>query len=278
MSNPLRATGARPSQPAVDWDGSRYDRVSDPQVAWGRRVIERLAPQPHERILDLGCGTGRLTGELAGQVPRGLVVGLDLSEPMLRVAAQAVRGPAVQWVRGDGKKLPFVAVFDAVFSTATLHWIDDHVQAFQTVLAALRPGGRFVAQAGGGRNLERLYTRAATLARAPEFADAFAGWRDPWNFQDAAETHARLERIGFTKVNVWLEEAPAAFPDADSYTEFVSCVCLRHHLARLPQARHKEFAGALARLAEADDPPLTLDYWRLNIEAQRNPSSLIPNR
>ena len=106
MSDSVRAIEAVALQPAVDWDGSRYDRVSDPQVAWGRRVIARLAPQPDERILDLGCGTGRLTGELAGRVPRGLVVGLDMSEPMLRVAARAVGRPAVQWVRGDGRKLP----------------------------------------------------------------------------------------------------------------------------------------------------------------------------
>ena len=254
----------------VDWDGSRYDRVSDPQVAWGRRVIARLAPQPHERILDLGCGTGRLTLELAGHVPEGLVVGLDRSDAMLRVASQASRDLGVQLVRGDGTRLPFHAAFDAVFSTATLHWIDDHLQAFQTVFAVLRPGGRFVAQAGGGPNLDRLYTRAAILARTPEFAGAFAGWRDPWNFQGAAETQARLERAGFTNVNVWLEEAPATFPTPEAYTEFVSCVCLRHHLARLPQARHQAFTSGVTSLAAADDPPLTLDYWRLNIEARRD--------
>jgi trans-aconitate 2-methyltransferase len=271
MSDSVPAIEAVAPQRAVDWDGSRYDRVSDPQVAWGRRVIARLAPRAHERILDLGCGTGRLTLELAEHVPGGLVVGLDLSDAMLRVAAQASRGRGVQLVRGDGTRLPFQAAFDAVFSTATLHWIPDHLQAFQTVFDALRPGGRFVAQAGGGRNLQRLYTRAATLARSPEFAGAFAGWRDPWNFQDADATHARLERVGFTNVNVSLEEAPVAFPSPEAYTEFVSCVCLRHHLARLPLARHEAFTSALMRLAEADDPPLTLDYWRLNIEAQRKP-------
>ena len=269
MTDP-RGGAANAAHSAVDWDASRYDRVSDPQVAWGRRVISRLAPQPGERILDLGCGTGRLTVEVAGYVPGGLVVGLDVSEPMLRVAAQAPRGPAVHWVRGDGARLPFQGAFDAVFSTATLHWIANHAQTFQTVFGALRPGGRFVAQAGGGANLERLYSRAASLARTPGFAGAFAGWRDPWNFQGAAETQARLERIRFTKVDVWLEEAPATFANADAFSEFISCVCLRHHLARLPAERHKEFAGALTRLAEADDPPLTLDYWRLNIAAHRS--------
>lgn len=274
MSNPLPRRAAAAGRGAVDWDASRYDRVSDPQVGWGLRVIERLAPQPHERILDIGCGTGRLTREIAGRVPRGLAVGLDLSEPMLRVAAHApqARGGSLHWVRGDAARLPFESAFDAVFSTATLHWIADHARTFQTVLAALRPGGRFVAQAGGGRNLERLYTRAAVLARTPAFAQAFTGWRDPWNFRAPEETRTLLERTGFSRVTVWLEEAPVAFPAAPAFAEFVSCVCLRHHLARLPPSRHGEFTGALTRLSEADNPPFTLDYWRLNIDAVRPPA------
>lgn len=274
MSNPLLRGAAAAGCDAVDWDASRYDRLSDPQVGWGLRVIERLSPRPDERILDVGCGTGRLTLEIGRRVPQGMAVGIDLSAPMLRVAAHAAQagGGSLHWVRGDAARLPFENAFDAVFSTATLHWIEDHARTFQTVLAALRPGGRFVAQAGGGRNLERLYSRAGVLARAPEFAGAFAGWRDPWNFRAPDETRTLLERTGFGKVTVWLEEAPVAFPDAPAFADFVSCVCLRHHLARLPPSRHGEFTDALTRLAETDSPPFTLDYWRLNIDAVRPPA------
>ena len=74
-----------------DWDATRYDRISDPQVEWGRRVIARLGPQAGERILDLGCGTARLTSELATLVPGGLVIGLDRSEAMLGVASKIVQ-------------------------------------------------------------------------------------------------------------------------------------------------------------------------------------------
>src|SRR5512144_1662286 len=102
-----------------DWDAHRYHRLSDPQVSWGRRVVERLAPSRGERILDLGCGTGRLTAEITSAAPNLFVVGLDQSQAML----ESEGGIPVSYkrVRADGVALPFVAAFDAVFSNATLH-------------------------------------------------------------------------------------------------------------------------------------------------------------
>lgn len=271
---------SRNSAPAgVDWDAARYDRVSDPQVEWGRRVITRLAPQPHERILDVGCGTGRLTGELAARVPRGSVVGLDRSAAMLAVAQPALadagraRGSGgVRFVRGDGAALPFASAFDAVFSAATLHWIGDHDSVFRSVFHALRPGGRFVAQCGGGRNLERLYTRAARLMGDREFAPFFGGWRDPWHFASPDATRDALIRAGFRDVSASLEAAPVTFGGEAAFAEFVACVCLRHHLDRVPADRRAPFVSRITRDAEGDDPALTLDYWRLNIDARRPPA------
>ena len=237
--------------------------------------MARLAPQASEHILDLGCGTARLTAEVAGLAPGGLVVGLDPSEAMLGVAAgtiQTAGSPSsarLQFVRGDGTALPFASSVDAVFSTATLHWIADHDAAFGNVFTALRPGGRFVAQCGGGANLLRLYTRAADLMRLEAFSRFFGGWRDPWHFASADDTRAALVRAGFSDVRVWLESTPAVFRDAATYAEFISCVCIRHHLARLPMELHGDFASELTQSAGADDPPFTLDYWRLNIDARR---------
>lgn len=261
-----------------DWDAARYNRVSDPQFEWGRRVIARLAPRPRERILDLGCGTGRLTAEITALVPDGCVVGLDRSEAMLKVAretAPALASPGrapVHYIRGDGVALPFAAAFDAVFSAATLHWIADHPALFRSVLATLRPGGRLVAQCGGGRNLERLYRRAAGLMHATPFSVYFGAWEDPWHFASARQAREDLARAGFMEISVWLEATPIAFPDADTYGEFISCVCVRHHLERLPQDLHRSFVSELAVAAGTDKPPLTLDYWRLNIDAVRRPA------
>ena len=266
----------------TDWDAERYHRVSNPQLEWGRRVLRRLAPQPGDRVLDIGCGTGRLTAELVAALGEGIVVAVDRSEAMLReAAAQAVEpaGPhrlhddrssvRVYFVRADGSALPFVDAFDAVLSTATFHWILDHDQLFSSIYRALAPGGRLVAQCGGGANLGRLLDRAGVLIAAPALARYFDGWRGPWEFADVPTTIARLDRAGFTAIDVYLEPTPATFDDRESFREFVSCVCLRDHLTRLPEADRPGFLDVLADQASADTPPFTLDYWRLNMAATK---------
>jgi SAM-dependent methyltransferase len=255
----------------TDWDASRYHRISDPQFEWGTRVIGRLAPAPGERILDLGCGTGRLTRLIAAAVDGGTVVGFDRSSAMLGVAAspQGVPGGRVVYVLGDGAALPFAGAFDAVFSAATLHWIHDHDAVFAGVFRALRPGGRFVAQCGGDGNLARLLRRAAPLMASPEHAPFFRDWREPWNFADVPATLDRLGRAGFRQVHAWIESAPVTLGDSASFAEFVSCVCIRHHLHRLPPALGARFVQALTDRYRADAHPFVLDYQRLNIDARK---------
>ena len=133
-----------------DWDAAKYHRVSDPQLAWGRVVAERLVPAAGERILDVGCGTGRLTEEIA-RTPGITVVGLDRSASMLGQARSRSRTPVVglpTYVLADGADLPFVDAFDAIFSAATFHWIPDHDRLFRSLHTALKPGGYFRAEKG----------------------------------------------------------------------------------------------------------------------------------
>jgi len=254
----------------TDWDAARYHRISDPQLAWGRAVAARLEPAAGERILDIGCGTGRLTTEIAAQ-PGIRVVGLDRSAAMLQEAAKhaATLATAPTYAQGDGAALPFVEAFDAVFSAATFHWIPDHDRLFASVFAALEPGGRFIAQGGGAGNLDRLYERARRLMRSPRYAGHFVSWTEPLHFENVADTEARLSGAGFTDIQVSLVAAPVSFAAPDMYAEFVAAVCLRHHLHCLPETERGGVMQHITAEAAGDDPPLTLDYWRLNIAARK---------
>jgi hypothetical protein len=107
------------------------------------------------------------------------------------------------------------------------------------------------------------------LQDTPAYRQYFDGWRDPWNFASPEETAARLRSAGLVDENVWLEEAPVHLGTAERYADFVSCVCIRHHLDRLPLELRDRFTQELTALAARDAQPYTLDYWRLNIDARK---------
>jgi trans-aconitate 2-methyltransferase len=256
-----------------EWNAEAYHRVSDPQFEWGQKVLARLPLRGDETVLDVGCGTGRLTEALLERLPAGRVLAVDLSINMLGVAREhlAARPAARVWFAcAEATALPIAGRADAVFSTATLHWVLDHDALFQSVFRALKPGGRLVAQCGGGPNIARINGRCDALMRDSTFAPYYTDWRSPWNFADADATARRLAAAGFTNVRTHLEAAPVLQPDAVRYREFVANVICRNHLALLPEpSLRDQFMNALTAQAAADDPPFELDYWRLNIEAVR---------
>lgn len=253
-----------------DWNATSYHELSKPQQTWGRRVLERIEAAGTERALDIGCGTGRLTAELARMLPRGRVVGVDRSESMLEAAAAWLKAeaPGTHLALADAAALPFSRAFDIVFSSATFHWVADHNALFRSIIMALAPGGRLVAQCGGGPNVAVLHARAERLMRT-RYLPWFDGWRDPWYFADVESTRRRLAAVGFERIELSLEEAPTTFPNAREFAEFITTVCVRTHLARLPRAERHAFVEALTVEAAGDSPPFTLDYWRLNIAARR---------
>lgn len=257
---------------SADWNARSYHAVSDPQFAWGTRVLDTLALAGDELVMDAGCGTGRLTALLIARVPRGHVVAVDRSAAMVRVARETIGrdGSRATVALADVSRLPFRAAFDVVFSTATFHWVLDHDALFTGLHAALRPGGRLHAQCGGDRNLHRIHERADALRATPAFATFFHGWSDPWEFATAETTRARLERAGFVGVQTSVEEAPVVFGDAAAFAAFVTTVVLRPYLARLTDERLRNaFVDHIVELAAADAPQFELDYWRLNIRAVR---------
>lgn len=261
--------GASAGRHSKEWNASAYHVVSEPQFAWGLRVLERVQLTGDEHVLDAGCGSGRVTKVLASRVERGFVVGCDLSESMARVAATSLGAdPPSAVICADLSMLPFRGAFDLIFSTATFHWIRNHDRLFAELRAALRTGGRLEAQCGGGPNLATIHARADALAATEPFRASFAQWEEPWLFASPEETTARLERAGFTGIDCWLEHAPTQFPDAERFGAFIESVVMRPYLARLADpARRREFLDAIIALSAEDDPAFTLDYWRLNIRA-----------
>jgi len=232
--------------PSTEWDAEAYHQISSPQLQWGLKVLERL--------------------------PRGRLIALDSSQNMLREAKATLQrfGDRVTFLKADLGALELDRVADAVFSTATFHWVLDHDTLFAGLLRALKPGGRLVAQCGGGANLRVIHQRAEALMHRPPFAGHYGAWKEPWHFAGPEETLARLQRLGFEEPRVWLEDAPWTFPDAPAFRRFIQSVVMRVHLDHLPsETLREQYLDALVSQAEGDAPPLTLDYVRLNIDARR---------
>ncbi len=255
-------TGVR----AREWDGATYDRVSDAHVRWGDTVLDRLTLDGDERVLDAGCGSGRVTERLLERLPRGRVVALDGSSSMLAEAERRLArfGVRVELVQADlTKPLPLAEPVDAVLSTATFHWLPDHDALFRHLHGVLRPGGQLVAQCGGGACI-------ATVEKAAREAWPLNdGWPGPWNFAEAEPTKSRLERAGFVDVHTWLHDEPTPLEAGEPLETFLRTVILGSHLERLPEEAREPFVKAVAgRLPHPEEP--VIDYVRLNIVARRD--------
>ncbi len=255
---------------STEWDARTYERVSEPQVAWGRAVIERIPLRGDETALDAGCGTGRVTRLLAERLPRGRVVGLDGSRAMVEEATARLAdlAPRVTILQGDLLELDLEEPVDLIVSTATFHWILDHDALFRRLFAALVPGGRLVAQCGGAGNVAATLEAAARVAAGEPYAGALDGLPAGWLFAGPDETVARLEAAGFEDARAWLLDAPATLDDGEG-PDFLATVVLRHHLERLAPELRAPFAEDVAALLRAPDGRIVLDYVRLNMEARR---------
>jgi trans-aconitate 2-methyltransferase len=245
---------------AREWDAETYDAVSDPQFSWGMEVLERLELSGDETAVDAGCGSGRVTAELAKRLPEGRLIAVDGSEAMLAKARERL-GDGASYLVTDLTELELAEPADLIFSTATFHWILDHDLLFERLHAALRPGGRLVAQCGGEGNVARHAETIATVAAQPRFAAHFGAARALWNFVGPDETEERLRKAGFAAVRCWLEPRPVR---PERPLDFITTVTLGPLLDQLPPVERPAFAEAV--LAESEQP-LVLDYVRLNIEA-----------
>jgi len=243
-----------------DWDARTYDRVADPMTRWGDAVLDRLPLDGHERVLDAGCGTGRVTGSLLERLPDGHVIALDGSPSMVEGARERLArfGDRVSFLVADlGRPIPLATPVDAVLSTATFHWIPDHDALFANLAAVLVPGGRLVAQCGGVGNIANVQRVLAGIGD---------GWLGPVHFETPLDTTARLDAAGFVDIECWLTDEPTRFEAGEPLETYLRTVVLGAHLERLPEAERDGFVRAVA--AGLDEP--VIEYVRLNIVARRS--------
>jgi trans-aconitate methyltransferase len=242
------------------WNPAAYAEVGAFVPTLGAGVLEWLAPQHGERILDLGCGDGQLTAKIAASGAE--VVGVDASAAMI-ASAQA---KGIDARPCNAESLPFQGEFDAVFSNAALHWVRDQDAMLAGVRRALKLGGRFVAEMGGHGNVAAiLVALTAVLER-----HGFAGREEGVNYYPTPESYAaRLTRHGFHVEQIQLipRPTPLSAGMAAWLTTFRSGV-----LASLPGALRPtvvdETVALLAPFLCDEQGNWTGDYVRLRFVAR----------
>lgn len=248
----------RPDPRRQQWSAGSYDTharfVSD--LAAG--VVEWLAPRADERILDLGCGDGVLTGELRALGAE--VVGVDSSDDF--VAAARARGLDARLM--DGEALSFGPEFDAVFSNAALHWMPNADAVVAGVIRALKPGGRFVAEFGGHGNVAAIVTamRAVGERRGGDLSLA-----NPWYFPAPQVYQALLERHGFGVKRIALIPRPVVLKTGiEGWLMLFRKPFFAQYGADAQQALAETIELLRPVLCDADGN-WTADYVRLRVEA-----------
>jgi trans-aconitate methyltransferase len=244
------------------WDAARYQDQHSFVWRFGASLLESLKPQAGERILDVGCGTGQLTREIARS--GATAVGLDKSAEMLAEARKNY--PELQFVLGDAARFDFAEPFDAVFSNAALHWVKDAEGAVQSIAKALRPGGRFIAEFGGHGNI------ASVLAALRAVFGPEADERSPWYYPSIGEYAPLLERHGFELRDASLFDRPTPLEGPDGMANWLH-MFTGTYLRELPPER---VAGVVDQLVELLRPTLyhdgvwRADYRRLRVVALKS--------
>jgi trans-aconitate methyltransferase len=244
------------------WDAALYQDQHSFVWRYGANLMELLNPQPGERILDVGCGTGQLTAEIARS--GATIAGLDKSADMLAEARKNY--PDLAFVLGDAASFHFPGQFDAVFSNAALHWVKDAEGAVESIAQALRPTGRFVAEFGGKGNIASV--QAALRAVLGPSADE----QSPWYYPSVGEYSTLLERHGLEVRAAQLFDRPTPLEGKDGLENWLRMFA-QSYLGQFSPERAEDVVRQLVdqlRPTLYHDGIWTVDYRRLRVQCVRH--------
>ena len=257
MSEPLKERES-------EWNANLYDAMHGFVWKYGADLVPLLAPKPGERILDIGCGTGHLTAQIADSGAR--VLGVDRSSEMVDAARKGY--PNLQFEVMDARDMPYRDEFDAVFSNATLHWIHEPELVIRSVWNALRPGGRFVAELGGKGNIQKM--QGAFDQALKELSAAGQREINPWYYPSVSEYSTLLEKYGFEVRFITLFDRPTQLAEGGAGLRNWIQMFASSYLADLNPESREMFLQRVEELLRPElfrDGQWWADYRRLRFAA-----------
>ncbi len=253
-----------------EFDGKQYAAVSRHQKEWGAKLVAAFQFHGHEQILDLGCGDGVLTRQLAELVPQGRVVGVDASQGMID-QARTHRQRNLAFVLMDINHWDLDDCFDVIFSNATLHWILDHHRLLADVYKHLQPSGIARFSFAGQGNCSNLIRILKEVMSKDQYDAYFENFTWPWFMPGVDEYKKLLGQFSFQKTNVWLENADRKFPAANELVGWIDQPSLVPFLKQIEGPDKENFRDAVVTkmLSETaqDEGTYFETFRRLNVLA-----------
>ncbi len=238
---------------AIRWNPADYAEHSQGQERWAKDLLDLLRLQKNEGVLDIGCGDGRVTAEIAARVSPGEVVGIDSSPEMVAFASARFQLPNLRFLQADARALPFESQFDVVYSSAVLHWVKEHRPVLYGIAHSLRPGGRCLLQMGGRGNVAAVTDAFERCLRSGRWPGADANFVFPYGFYGPEEYREWLKEAGLAIDDVELVEKNIIHADRSKFTGWLRTAWLPF-ANRVSEACRREFLEAVTDEYLAENP------------------------
>jgi len=231
------------------WDAKEYASQSTAQQKWARELIGKLRLSGDEKVLDIGCGDGKVTAEISLSLGQGKVVGIDSSEEMVALAASSFRSssyPSLSFELMDAANLTFHDEFDVVFSNAVLHWVIDHQPVLTGIFSSLKNGGRVLVQMGGKDNAREVLSIIDRIISQDPWHQFFHDFSFPYGFYGPDEYRTWLVEAGFVIEKLELIPKNMVHDSVDQFKGWIRTTWLPY-LGRIPEPDREEFIDQLTR-------------------------------
>ena len=230
------------------WNAADYAANSDLQKSWAEELLAELVFLGEERVLDVGCGDGKITAGLARRLPRGSIVGVDAAAEMTVFAQEnfpASEFPNLSFQVMDARRLGFDGVFDLVFSNAALHWVEGHEEFVRGAASVLKPGGRLLVSCGGKGNAQDVFLALRSELRRSRWRVFFRGLAAPYFFYSLADYEGWLLRCGFRIEKLQIAPQEGLFEGLPAFAAWLRTTWMPY-TQRVPEALRQEFIDAVA--------------------------------
>lgn len=239
------------------WNAQDYSKNSKAQQKWARELIEKLQIKGNETLLDIGCGDGKITAEIASFLTDGQVTGIDSSGEMLSLATSKFPNsnyPNLKFQKMDASNIQFNQEFNVVFSNAALHWVTNHQPVLQGIHAALKPSGKVLVQMGGKGNVFQVRKSVEEIIKKGQWNEYFKNFTFPYGFYSPEEYEPWLKQAGFKVEYVSLIPKDMVHESREKFKGWFRTTWLPY-INRVPSERQEEFIESVIEEHIESNPP-----------------------